>query len=170
MKEKGLALVFLDSRLEHPAGVDMYYSVLLLLLLLFHYIQMADQQCTATDLRSDGWVVRMWLWAPGPYTSQEVENDPGMILKVADDEVNYGAFPYCLFPGCIITWAWSLANGQYMVSWLLTGAPEQRYWQNRETTNIGLVSSVGRAPARQSGGRRSKSHSCKFVFVHPKFI
>ena len=30
-----------------------------------------------------GWVVRMWLWAPGPYTSQEVENDPGMILKVA---------------------------------------------------------------------------------------
>ena len=26
--------------------------------------------------------------------------------------------------------------------------PEQRYWQNRETTNIGLDSSVGRAPAR----------------------
>ena len=30
--------------------------------------------------------------------------------------------------------------------------PEQRYWQNRETANIGLVSSVGRAPARQSAG------------------
>ena len=25
---------------------------------------------------------------------------------------------------------------------------EQRYWQNRESANIGLVSSVGRAPAR----------------------
>ena len=56
---------------------------------------------------------------------------------------SYGASPYCLFPGCIVTWVWSLAKGQYMVSWLLTGAPEQRYWQNRETANIGLVSSVG---------------------------
>ena len=26
--------------------------------------------------------------------------------------------PYCLFPGCIVTWAWSLAKGQYMASWL----------------------------------------------------
>ena len=75
--------------------------------------------------------------------------------------------PYCLFPGCIVTWAWSLAKGQYMVSWLLTGAPEQRYWQNRETANVGLDSSVGRAPARQSGGRRFKSRSSKFFFVHP---
>ena len=82
----------------------------------------------------------------------------------------YGASPYCLFPGCIVTWAWSLAKGQYMVSWLLTGAPEQRYWQNRETANIWLVSSVGRAPARQSGGRRFKSRSCHFFFVHPKCI
>ena len=48
--------------------------------------------------------------------------------------------------------------------------PEERYWQNRETTNIGLVTSVGRAPARQSGGCRFKSHSSKFFFVHPKFI
>ena len=40
-------------------------------------------------------------------------------------------------------------------------------WQNRETANIGLVSSVGRAPARQSGGRRFKSRSRNFVFVHP---
>ena len=55
----------------------------------------------------------------------------------------------------------------YMVSWLLTGAPEQRYWQNRETANVGLDSSVGRAPARQSGGRRFKSRSSWFVFVHP---
>ena len=44
-----------------------------------------------------------------------------------------------------------LAKGQYMVEWLLTGAPPpQRYWQNRETANIGLVSSVGRAPAFHS--------------------
>ena len=74
----------------------------------------------------------------------------------------YGASPYCPLPGCIVTWAWSLAKGQYMVEWLLTGTPKQRYWQNRETTNIGLVSSVGRAPARQSGGRRFKSRSRKF--------
>ena len=74
---------------------------------------------------------------------------------------------YCLFPGCIVPWAWSLAKGQYMVSWLLTGAPEQRYWQNRETAKVGLDSSVGRAPACQSGGHRFKSRSCKFVFVHP---
>ena len=79
----------------------------------------------------------------------------------------YGASPYCLFPGCIVTWAWSLAKGQYIVSWLLTGTPEQRYWQNRETANVGLDSSVGRAPARQSGGRRFKSRSSNFVFVHP---
>ena len=46
-------------------------------------------------------------------------------------------------------------------------APQQRYWQNRETANVGIDSSVGRAPARQSGGRRFKSHSSKFVFVHP---
>ena len=76
----------------------------------------------------------------------------------------------CLFPGCIVTWAWSLAKGQYMVSWLLTGAPEQRYWQNMETANIGLVSSVGRTPARQSGGHRFKSRSSKLFFVHPKCI
>ena len=54
-----------------------------------------------------------------------------------------------------------------MVSWLLTGAPEQRYWQNRETANVGLESSVGRAPARQSGVRRFKSRSSQFFFVHP---
>ena len=42
------------------------------------------------------------------------------------------------------------------------GAPEQRYWQNRETANVGLDSSVGRAPARQSGGRRFKSRSSQF--------
>ena len=83
----------------------------------------------------------------------------------------YGASPYCLFPSCtcIVTWAWSLAKGQDMVSWLLTGTPEQRYWQNRETANIGLVSSVGRAPARQSWGCRFKSRSSKFFFVYSKF-
>ena len=81
--------------------------------------------------------------------------------------------PYCLFLGWIVTWAWSLAKRQYMVEWLLTGAPhphQQRYWQNRETANTGLVSSVGRAPAHQSGGRRFKSSSSKFFFVHPNFI
>ena len=64
----------------------------------------------------------------------------------------YGASPYCLFPGCIVTWAWSPAKG---------------YWQSRETANIGRVSTVGKAPARQSGGRRFKSRSSKFFFVHP---
>ena len=57
----------------------------------------------------------------------------------------YSASPYCLFPGCIVTWAWSLAKGQYMVEWLLTVSTEQRYWQNTEIGNIGLVSSVGRS-------------------------
>ena len=33
--------------------------------------------------------------------------------------------------------------------------------------NVGLDSAVGRAPARQSGGRRFKSRSSKFFFVHP---
>ena len=42
--------------------------------------------------------------------------------------------------------------------------------QNRETANIGLVSSVGRAPARQSGGRSFKSCSSKFYFVYPKLL
>ena len=53
-----------------------------------------------------------------------------------------------------------------MVFWL--APPEQRYWQNRETANIWLVSSVGRALVRQSGGRRFKSCSSQFFFVHPK--
>ena len=59
----------------------------------------------------------------------------------------------------------------------LTGAPEQRYWQNRETANVGLDSSVGRAPARQSGGRRFKSRSSQFslfiqiyITLHNKVI
>ena len=34
--------------------------------------------------------------------------------------------------------------------------------------NVGLVSSVGRALARESGGRRFKSRSSKFLFVYPK--
>ena len=78
--------------------------------------------------------------------------------------------PYCLFPGCIVTWAWSQAKCQYMVEWLMTGAPEQRYWQNRETANVGLDSSVGRALARQSRGRRFKSRSSQFVIVHPNLL
>ena len=30
----------------------------------------------------------------------------------------YGASPYCLFPGCIVTWAWSLAKGRLNDFWL----------------------------------------------------
>ena len=79
------------------------------------------------------------------------------------------ASPYCLFPGCIVIWVWSLAKGQYMVSWLLTGAPTNKdidkIWR---LPIIGLVSSVGRAPACQSGGRRFKPYSSKFFFVHQK--
>ena len=41
---------------------------------------------------------------------------------------------------------------------------------SRETFNLGLVSSVGRAAACQSGGRRLKSCSSKFFFVHPKIF
>ena len=37
-----------------------------------------------------------------------------------------------------------------------------KFWQNRETANVGLDSSVGRAPTRQSGGRRFKSRSSQF--------
>ena len=48
--------------------------------------------------------------------------------------------------------------------------PEQRYWQNRETAKVGLDSSVGRAPARQSGGRRFKSRSSNFFFLHPNLF
>ena len=76
----------------------------------------------------------------------------------------------------------------YMVSWLQTGRladwqtggrmgaapppppPPNKDKQNRETANIGLVSSVGRVLAHQSGGRRFKYRSSQFVFVHPKFI
>ena len=52
----------------------------------------------------------------------------------------------------------------------LTGPPNKDIDINRETANIGLVSSVGRAPARQSGGRRFKSCSGQFFFVHPKLL
>ena len=39
--------------------------------------------------------------------------------------------------------------------------------KNRDTANIGLESSVGRAPARESGGRWFKSNSRQF-FVQPQ--
>ena len=35
---------------------------------------------------------------------------------------------------------------------------------------LGQVSSVGKAPACQSRGRRFKPHSSQLLFVHPKFI
>ena len=43
-----------------------------------------------------------------------------------------------LYKWCSSNLTLILAKGQYMVSWLLTAATEQRYWQNRETTNVGL--------------------------------
>ena len=92
------------------------------------------------------------------------------MIFIEKSRIPLWCIPYCLFPGCIVTSAWSLAKGQYLVSWRLTPpppSPELRYWQNRETANVGLDSSVGRSPARQSGGRRFKSRSCKFFFVHP---
>ena len=104
-------------------------------------------------------------------SSRKSFNHYGILPFSQGSRPSYGASPYCRFPCCTVTWAWSLAKGKYTVdSWLLTGAPEQRYWQNRETANIGLVSSVGRAPARQSGGRRFKSRSFNFFFVHPKIF
>ena len=45
--------------------------------------------------------------------------------------------------------------------------PNKDIDKNRETANIGLDSSVGRAPACQSGGRRFKSCFSKFFFVYP---
>ena len=69
---------------------------------------------------------------------------------------------------------WSYKNWKEIRSWCVTkyifwlAPPEQRYWQNREITNVGLNSSVGKAPARQSRGRRFKScSSSNFVLVHP---
>ena len=61
---------------------------------------------------------------------------------------------------------WGRLKGQYMHGWMTCDwRPEQRYWQNRETTDIiiRLVRSVGRAPARQTGGRRFKSRSSILV-------
>ena len=45
--------------------------------------------------------------------------------------------------------------------------PNKDIDKNRETANVGQDSSVGRAPARQSGRRRFKSRSSKCFFVHP---
>ena len=67
---------------------------------------------------------------------------------------------------CNITHGW-LVQTSWMNFWLAppTPLPEQRYGQNRETANVGQDSSVGRAPARQSGGCRSQCSN--FFFVHP---
>ncbi len=47
--------------------------------------------------------------------------------------------------------------------------PEQRYWQNRETANIGgLDSSGGRTPARKTRGHWFKSRSTQCFFVQPQ--
>ena len=77
--------------------------------------------------------------------------------------------PYVLNPA----WEWvATKRGFYcsnglvlMHSQLWTASSNKknyRYWQNRETANVGLDSSVGRAPACQSGGRRFKSRSSQF--------
>ena len=47
--------------------------------------------------------------------------------------------------------------------------PRSSWVKNTQTANAGLVSSVGRAPARQSGRRRFKSRSRQCLFVYPKF-
>ena len=69
-----------------------------------------------------------------------------------------------MFPGCIVTWAWSLAKGQYMVSWLLTGAPEQRYWQNRETANVAQLVEPRHVNPEVAG---SSPALVNFSLVHP---
>ena len=60
-------------------------------------------------------------------------------------------------------------NVLYTNQWQVHIFKFDRYWQNWENASIGLVSSVGRAPAHQSGGRRFKSRSSQSFFVHPKF-
>ena len=60
--------------------------------------------------------------------------------------------------------------GKFLVMTSDWRTPNKRYWQNMETANIGLVSSVSRAPARQSGGRRFKSRSSQFFFVYPELL
>ena len=75
--------------------------------------------------------------------------------------VHVTAFPLCMWLFCDNCSNMLLCVYMYV---------NKGYWQNRETANIGLVSSVGRAPARQSGGRRFKSRFSKFFFVHPKNI
>ena len=109
-------------------------------------------------------------WVSRSYVTSLASFPCGLLRDIYNKKVvsPRGAFPYCLFPGCFVTWAWSLTRGQYIWFhdfWL--AHLEQRYWQNRETANIGLASSVGRAPARQSMGRRFKSRSSQFFFVRP---
>ncbi len=76
----------------------------------------------------------------------------------------------CCFPGCIVNLGvipgYTAVTGWTASDWHKT--PEQRYWQNRETANMRLDSSAGRALACYSGGRRFKSRSSQFVFVQPK--
>ena len=68
-------------------------------------------------------------------------------------------------------WAWAFLASLENV--MISPPPPSRtieqlfiYFLTSEV-NVGLDSSVGRAPARQSGGRRFKSRSSQFFFVHP---
>ncbi len=63
----------------------------------------------------------------------------------------------CCFQGCIVNLS------------VIPGYTAVTGW-NRETTNIELVSSVGRAPARYSRGHRFKTRPCQFFFIQPKMI
>ena len=49
MKEKGLAPVFLDSRLEHPAGLDMcalqIFCIIIIIIISVLYFQALNTYC-----------------------------------------------------------------------------------------------------------------------------
>ena len=53
--------------------------------------------------------------------------------------------------GCIVNFGEIPATWQLRVVFVPTGTLEQRYWQHREITQIGLNSSVGRAIAGAAG-------------------
>ena len=62
-------------------------------------------------------------------------------------------------PGHRAVYGWMTSD------WRPPPPPNKDIDKNRETANIGLVTSVGRAPARQTGGRSFKSSSSQFVIV-----
>ena len=102
-------------------------------------------------------LTRAWF-EPANWRSTNSANEPLAVSLCCQYLCPRGAsqksFNHILPEGVI--YSWRLVYGLTTSEWR---PPEQRYWRNRETANIGLVSSVGRAPARQSRGRRFKSRS-----------